>query len=64
MRFTRRRGFSSWMFILSVVWFLALVGAATRGAVIATAQSATFVREVLAPALPESPFDLRFFPVP
>ena len=34
---------------------------ATRGAAIATAQSGTFVPEVLAPALPESPFELRFF---
>jgi hypothetical protein len=40
---------------------LALVGAATRGAAIATAQSGTFVRKVLAPELPESPFELRFF---
>ena len=57
----RGRRFSSWFFIFTGVWLLALVGAATRGAAIATAQSETFVRKVIAPALPESPFDLRFF---
>jgi hypothetical protein len=57
----RRRRFSSWLFIVTGIWLLALVGAATRGAAIATAQSGTFVRKVLAPALPESPFELRFF---
>ncbi len=56
-----RRRFSSWFVVFSGVWLLALVGAATRGAAIATAQSGTFARKVLAPALPESPFDLRFF---
>jgi hypothetical protein len=62
MRFARRhRRFSSWFFIFTGVSFLALVGAATRGAAIATAQPGTFVRKVLAPALPESPFELRFF---
>ena len=54
------RRFRSWFFIVIGVWLLALV-AATRGAAIATAQSATFVRKVLTPALPESPFELRFF---
>jgi hypothetical protein len=58
----RRRRFSSWLFIFIGIWLLALVGAAGRGAATATAlQSGTFVRKVLAPALPESPFDLRFF---
>ena len=62
MGFARRqRRFSAWFFIFTGVWLLALVGAATRGAVVATAQSGTFVRKVLAPALPESPFELRFF---
>jgi hypothetical protein len=57
-----RRGFSSWLFIFIGAWLLALIGAAARGAVTATAlQSGTFVRKVLAPALPESPFGLRFF---
>ena len=57
----RRRRFSSWFFIFTGVWLLALVAGTTRGAAIVTAQSATFVRKVLAPALPESPFELRFF---
>jgi hypothetical protein len=57
----RRPPFSSWFVLFVGVWVLALVGAATRGAAIAKAQAATFVRKVLAPALPESPFDLRFF---
>jgi hypothetical protein len=62
MGFARRqRRFSSWFFIFTGVWLLALVGAATRAAVVATAQSGMFVRKVLAPALPESPFELRFF---
>ena len=56
-----RRRFSSYFFILTGVWIVALAAAVTRGAAIATAQSGTFVRKVLAPALPESPFDLRFF---
>src|SRR5215204_4780979 len=56
----RRRSFNSWLFIFTGVWLL--VGAAAGGAATAAAlQSGTFAREVLAPALPESPFDLRFF---
>jgi hypothetical protein len=62
MGFARRRRFRSWLFIFTGVWLVALVGAATRGVAIATAQSETFARMVLAPALPESPFELRFFP--
>jgi hypothetical protein len=50
MGFTVRRGaFNSWFFVVAGVWLLALVGTASRGAAIATAQSATFVRKVLAP---------------
>jgi DNA-binding beta-propeller fold protein YncE len=57
-----RRGSSRWLVIVLASWLLALVGAATRGAATATAlQSGTFVRKVLVPALPESPFALRFF---
>jgi hypothetical protein len=64
MRFTqRRRGVDSWFFSVVGVWLLVLVGAAVRGAATATALQSgpTFVPKVLAPALPESPFDLRFF---
>ena len=59
----RRRRLDSCFFIVIGVWLLAFVGAATRGAAVATTQSGTFVRKVLVPALPESPFELRSFPV-
>src|SRR5215210_174492 len=63
MGLMRRRAFNSWFFSVIGVWLLALVGAAVRGAATATALQSgpTFARKVLAPALPESPFDLRFF---
>jgi hypothetical protein len=62
MRVARhRRNFNSWIFVSITVWLVALVAAAVRSTATATAQSSTFVRKVLAPALPESPFPLRFF---
>jgi hypothetical protein len=62
MGFTGRCGvFNSWFSVVAGVWLLALYVTATRGAAVATAQSGTFARKVLAPALPESPFELRFF---
>jgi hypothetical protein len=51
-----RRDFGSWVGLVVGVWILALVGAASRvGAIASTMQSQTFVREVLAPALPDRP---------
>ena len=59
----RPRGFGSWFNVILGVWTLALVGAVSRvGATASTMQSESFVRKVLTPALPESPFGLRFFP--
>ena len=62
MGFTVRRGaFNSW-FSSSPARLAARSGwDRHRGSDRATAQSATFVRKVLAPMLPESPFELRFF---
>jgi DNA-binding beta-propeller fold protein YncE len=58
-----RRGFSLWFGLVVGVLILALAGAVSRVGATATAvQAETFVRIVLAPALPESPFGLRFFP--
>ena len=60
----RRRRFTSWSVLFIGIWSLALLGAAVRGAATPAAalQSETFVPKVLAPALPEAPFELRFFP--
>ena len=58
-----RSRFSSWVGLVVGVWILALVGAASRvGAIASAMQAETFVPKVLSPALPESPFGLRFFP--
>ena len=56
-----RRGLGAWLVVFVGVWLLALVGAGARSAAPAAVQSLTFVPTVLAPALPESPFGLRFF---
>jgi DNA-binding beta-propeller fold protein YncE len=51
-----------WLPIVAAVWITALIVFAVRaGTLAASMQSAAFERKVLAPALPEAPFDLRFF---
>jgi DNA-binding beta-propeller fold protein YncE len=49
--------------VVVAVWTCALIVSAVNGGVLATpAQTVDFEARVLAPALPEAPFGLRFFP--
>ena len=62
MRFKVCRRVASWFPIVVGVWTVALIVSAIRvGALEPPMQSSAFEREVLAPALPEAPFGLRFF---
>ncbi len=57
-----RKSAVTWMAVASTVWAVALFASVMRvGAAAIEMQSPSFERKVLAPALPEAPFPLRFF---
>src|SRR5471032_2136253 len=59
MRLNRTGWTRRWLPIASVAWIVVLVLSAI--AIRARATLPAFERKVLAPSLPEAPFDLRFF---
>ena len=60
VKWTRR-----WIPLAATAWIVALLVAAAGISTRATPmQTSTFERRVLAPSLPEAPFDLRFFSGP
>jgi DNA-binding beta-propeller fold protein YncE len=57
-----RKNAALWLAVASTVWAVALFASVMRvGAAASEMQAASFERKVLAPALPEAPFPLRFF---